>query len=899
MPGFNIKNLLILLFLLGNGAGLVVSGIGYWSMEQSRLHTTWIEKNGLQQIALMSRIHQDLNLMKVLQEAPPPHQDASGQLGYLSHRTRENLDDLVKKCACVRNQAIMAELKRTYATLLEQQAGQMRLEQHDRPAARTLYQERSLPLYHQISLLLDDAATNVMLRTSQVYEENMANYHRGRLLLLLAVVCAGLFFSGATVMAWRIVTGREKMDAEFRREQMKYQALFESSNDAILVLDHRGFASCNPAALRMFRLPSEESLRTLSPEDISAPLQAGGAPAGAEIQRRLELAGIDQTQHFEWQFRRHDGETFPALTVMGAVRMEGGTLIQITIHDITQQKRDEHSLRLAAAVFDNSIDGIIITDPAGKILTVNRAFSEVTGYSHSEAVGRNPSFLQSGKHDEDFYRAFWESLATTGQWQGEIWNRRKDGEIYAEWMKVSCVRDEKREILHYISMFSDITERKAAEDKIIHQAYHDALTNLPNRVLFKDRLEQALAFAQRIMHQNVAVLFMDLDRFKFINDTLGHDAGDQLLRKVATRLRNCTRATDTVARLGGDEFTVLLPEVDHADEAMRVAAKMLEAMRQPFSVSGQELFITASIGISMYPNDGADVETLMKNADTAMYHVKGQGRAGVHLYTEDLSIRTMRRMELQNQLYTALDREEFILYYQPQIDLTSGAIYGVEALIRWQHPTLGLVPPSEFIPVAEETGLIQSIGAWVLEEACCQGKSWLDMNRPLQIAVNLSARQFQKKELTAFVSRTLHLCGLPPGLLELEITESVAMEDAEFTVQAMHALTQDGIQTAIDDFGTGYSSLSQLKKMPLHTLKIDRAFIQDLMTDSDDLAIVTAVITMARSLNLKVIAEGVETAEQLQRLRELGCERAQGYLLGRPMPPNEITARIRAQEQHS
>ncbi len=889
MSGFSIKKVLLLLFLLGNGAGLLISGIGYWSMEQSRQNITWIEKNSLQQINLMSKIHQDLNTMRLLQESPPKSQNKAEQLAYLAEKTGENLAALRQNCQCTRNRSIMTGLQNAYAKLLAMQNALLAQEKAPQMGTTEQAHAQGRYLYKQINALLDDAAQNLMLRTNAIYKESMDNYHRSKLFLLLAVVCAGLFFSIATFLSWRFVSSREKLDAEFVREKRKYQALFESSNDAILVLDQNGFVNCNPAALSMFHLPSVEIFRSLSPMDISAARQAGGKPAEDEIRHRIKLASFDQTQHFEWLFQRHNGEIFPAKTVMGAIQLDNETLIQITIHDITQQKNDELSLRLAAAVFENSLDGIIITDATGKILTVNRMFSAVTGYERKEVLGRNPSFLKSGKQDDAFYQAFWHSLKTTGQWQGEIWNKRKNGEVFAEWMQISSVKNEDGDTLHYISVFSDITERKQSEDKIIHQAYHDALTDLPNRVLFKDRLEQALAFAQRLKHQNVAVLFMDLDRFKFINDTLGHDAGDQLLQEVAVRLHNCVRASDTVARLGGDEFTILLPEVDHADEAMLVAAKVLAAMKRPFTLSGKELFVTVSIGISMYPKDGENVDTLMKNADAAMYHVKGQGRAGFHCYTDDLSLQTMRRLELQNQLYNALDRSEFVLHYQPQMNLATGAIYGVEALIRWQHPALGLIPPAEFIPLAEETGLIQPIGAWVLEEACCQGKAWLDMGIELQIAVNLSARQFQKKDLAGLVTRTLHLCGLPPELLELEITESVAMENAELTMRAMQSLTQLGIQTAIDDFGTGYSSLSQLKKLPLHTLKIDRSFIKDLMTDSDDSAIVTAVITMAHSLGLKVIAEGVETADQLQRLRELGCERAQGHLLGRPVAPHEIT----------
>ncbi len=887
MPLLSIKKVLLLLFLFGNGAGLVVSGIGYWSMEQSQQQIAWIENNSLEQTSLMSKIHHDLDAMRNLQETVSVDQIHATQLSYLAEKTQANLIELKRNCQCVRNQGIMEELQHTYAKLLEKLPVGDNRRQID-------YTVLTLPLYRTLGALLDDGAQNLIGRTKEVLEESSANHQRSKQLLLLAVVFAGLFFTVVTTLAWRFVTSREKLDADFLREQKKYQALFESSNDAILVMNQQGFVNCNQAALNMFQLPSADAFRALTPQQISAAKQAGNKDAEDEIRRRLDLTRTDNTQHFEWLFQRRNGEIFPAETVMGVVQLDGEHLLQITIHDITQQKRNERSLRLAAAVFDNSLDGIIITGSDSLILTVNGVFSKVTGYSRDEVLGKDPKFLQSGQHDRIFYQSFWESLTLTGQWQGEIWNKRKNGEIYAEWMNISSVKGEDGEILHYISVFSDITERKRAEDKIIHQAYHDALTNLPNRVLFKDRLEQALAFANRLKHQNVAVLFMDLDRFKFINDTLGHDTGDKLLQEVAVRLRDCIRASDTVARLGGDEFTILLPEVDHADQALLVASKVLDAMKQPYLLAGQELFVTVSIGISMFPKDGGDVDTLMKNADAAMYHVKGKGRAGFHLYTDDLSLQTMRRLELQTQLYSALERNEFILHYQPQFDLASGAMYGVEALIRWQHPLLGLISPTEFIPLAEESGLIQPIGAWVLEEACCQGKAWLDMGIVLQIAVNLSARQFQKEDLAGFVTRTLRLCGLPPQQLELEITESVAMDNADFTVRTMQSLAELGVQIAIDDFGTGYSSLSHLKKMPLHTLKIDRSFIQDIITDSDDSAIVTALITMAQSLKLNVIAEGVETADQLQRLRELGCERTQGFLQGRPMPQQEITALLLA-----
>jgi diguanylate cyclase (GGDEF)-like protein len=457
--------------------------------------------------------------------------------------------------------------------------------------------------------------------------------------------------------------------------------------------------------------------------------------------------------------------------------------------------------------------------------------------------------------------------------------------------RCASIRSPAGEIEYFIATFFDITERKHAEDKILHQAYHDGLTRLPNRVLFKDRLEQSLAFARRMQHKKVALLFIDLDRFKLVNDSLGHAAGDQLLQQVAERLRGIVRQSDTLARLGGDEFTILLPDVDHVEEAMLVAEKVLAAMKQPFALGGRDIFVSASIGISMYPDDGADVDVLMKHADTAMYRVKKQGRNGFHLYTQALDERSLRRLELENQLHQALAREQLVLHYQPQFDLATGRIRGVEALMRWQHPELGFVSPAEFIPLAEESGLIVPIGAWLLETACRQARTWRDAGySDLVMSVNLSVRQFFREDIAHLVMHAIETNGLGADVLELEITESVAMEDVAYTTRTLEALAAGGVQLAIDDFGTGYSSLSQLKKMPVGLLKIDRSFVQDLTSCADDAAIVTAVITMAHRLGLKVIAEGVECDAQLEYLRAQHCDFAQGFLLGRPLPVWELEA---------
>ncbi len=561
---------------------------------------------------------------------------------------------------------------------------------------------------------------------------------------------------------------------------------------------------------------------------------------------------------------------------------------------VSAHEQDKESLRLAAAVFDSSTEGIIITARDGLILQVNPAFSTITGYCPEEVIGRNPKLLSSRRQGAGFYRTLWQTLLTNGQWQGEVWNRRKNGEIYPERLSICSIRTPSGEADYFVATFSDITEHKRVQDKITYQAYHDALTNLPNRVLFTDRLEQSLAFARRLKHGKVAVLFVDLDRFKLVNDSLGHAVGDLLLQRVAQRLSGVRRQSDTLARLGGDEFTLLLPDVDHVEEAMMVADKVLAALKQPFVIDGRDIFMTVSIGISMYPDDGPDVESLMKHADTAMYRVKKQGRNGFFLYNQALDQHSLRRLELENQLHTALARQQLVLHYQPQFDLAEGRIRGVEALIRWQHPELGMISPAEFIPLAEESGLIVPIGAWVLETACKQAHAWREAGFPdLVMSVNLSVRQFFREDIVSLVARAIQDSTLPASVLELEITESVAMEDVAYTIKTLESLAVKGLRLAIDDFGTGYSSLSQLRKMPVGILKIDRSFVHDIATSPDAAAIVNAIITMAHRLGLKVIAEGVESQAQLAHLREQQCDTAQGFLFSRALPAAELEPLLR------
>ncbi|HET9652381.1 MAG TPA: EAL domain-containing protein, partial [Usitatibacter sp.] len=546
------------------------------------------------------------------------------------------------------------------------------------------------------------------------------------------------------------------------------------------------------------------------------------------------------------------------------------------------------SERIASDVFDHALEGILVADRDARIVKVNPAFTRTTGYTAEEALGCNPRMLQSGQHDPDFYQAFWTALKTKGEWQGDIWNKRKNGEIYPEWLNISAVRDGNGEIEHYVAIFSDITERKQQEAIITYQAYHDALTGLPNRVLFRDRVDQALAIARRHEVQHVAVMFLDLDRFKFINDSLGHKVGDLLLKEVARRLKDAVRESDTVARLGGDEFTVLLPEIAGIEGAEAVAEKMLEATRQPYRLGDKDLNVTTSIGIAMFPQDGRDADTLMKNADTAMYHVKAQGRAGYRVYDAELSAHVRRHLELEGELRRALATSQLKVLYQPQMSIETGAPIAVEALLRWSHPRLGLIEPKEFLDLAEQTGEILPIGRFVLETACRDAAGW---EGALGVTVNLSTRQFQHDGLVGDVSHALAMSGLPPERLEIEIAEGLAMMDVDRTIERLERLASLGVRLAISEFGMGFhSSISDLRRMPVNAVKIDRALVRDLDRGPDNLGVMAGVIGMARDPRLAVVAVGVESREQLEQLRRLNCDNVQGHYFSEPVTAREIAA---------
>jgi len=564
-----------------------------------------------------------------------------------------------------------------------------------------------------------------------------------------------------------------------------------------------------------------------------------------------------------------------------------------TVQDITARRIADETLRLYASVFEHSGEAILITDSARHILAVNPAFTRLTGYALADIAGKNPKVLSSGRTAAATYQAMWASLDEAGYWQGEIVDRRKDGTLYPKWLSISAVRQPDGSVTHYVGSFTDISERKQVEAQITQLAYHDGLTNMLNRIGLQSQLDQALAMAGR-ERRKLAVIFLDVDRFKTINDTMGHSVGDTLLVEVAQRLRDSLRGSDIVARFGGDEFVVVLTEIEDAAAAARVAEKILHALGAPYLIGEHELHSSASIGLACYPDDGSDADTLMKNADTAMYHAKAQGRNNLQFFTAEMNRVAMKRLTLEQDLRIAIEARQFVLHYQPQLDGTTGRPVGVEALVRWQHPSKGLLTPADFIAVAEETGLILQLGDWVLDEACRQLRTWRDAGIvDLVVAVNLSAHQLRSPTLLAGVADALERYDLHGPELELEVTESVAMHDPDTSIRKLKALRDLGVRLAIDDFGTGYSSLSYLKLLPIQALKLDKSFVRDIETDSNDVAICTATIALAHSLGLAVVAEGVESEAQRLLLASHQCDFMQGYLFSRPLPPDAALEFVR------
>ncbi|MBZ0069480.1 MAG: EAL domain-containing protein, partial [Thiobacillus sp.] len=565
--------------------------------------------------------------------------------------------------------------------------------------------------------------------------------------------------------------------------------------------------------------------------------------------------------------------------------------------ELEKSRKDAESvaeeLRQYANAFHSSGEAMLISDRHNCIVNVNAAFTAQTGYSLDEVQGRNPAMLGSGKTPKAVYEDMWRCLRENGYWSGEIWDRKKSGEVYPMWASISAIRDAARTDVFYIAGYSDISERKANEARIDYLAHHDPLTGLINRYNLENRLDQALLSAHRD-ELRVAVMFIDMDRFKTINDTLGHHVGDQLLIEVARRLRDSVRDSDIVARLGGDEFIVVLTRITDEMDAALLADKILRSLGQPYRFDGREMHTTPSIGIAVYPGDGENGPALMKNADTAMYHAKELGRNNIQYFTETINAAASERLGLENDLHQALRSGQLHLHYQPQVSAQDGKIFGVEALARWRHPLLGDIPPLKFIPIAEVSGLIEALGSWVLEEACRQLSAWrAEGIGDLRMAVNLSAQQLRSPGLVQSVDATLKRHGLAGCDLELEITESVAMENPERAIDQLQSLRAIGIQLSIDDFGTGYSSLAYLKRLPIQVLKLDRTFVRDIETDPSDAEISAATLALAHNLGLKVIAEGVETRAQRDYLLHHQCDFMQGFLFSKPLPADEVLKYVR------
>ncbi len=567
-------------------------------------------------------------------------------------------------------------------------------------------------------------------------------------------------------------------------------------------------------------------------------------------------------------------------------------VLSVRARNLIQRSAEHVQLRLAAHVFENSGEGIMINDRNNEIVDVNNAFTKLTGYSKNEVLGMNPRFLSSGRTPPEEYQRMWDAIVKDGFWQGELWDRRKDGSVYPKLITISVVRDRAGVIEYYLANFVDISHYKNTEERIEQLAHHDALTGLPNRLQLQVFLEQSMLIANR-MSEQIAVMFLDLDRFKTINDTLGHPTGDELLIQAAARIKACVRDYDMAARLGGDEFVVILRGHDIQTAAFTVAEKIRDQIAKAFRIEQNLLHTSASVGIAIYPDNSQRMDDLMRNADTAMYFAKAEGGNGFRFYSTDMNIRAHEKLELENLLHGAIENNQLELYYQPQMD-SSKKLLGAEALIRWKSPERGLISPADFIPLAEATGLILAIGQWVLDTACAQLKVWQqsEVTRHLMLAVNVSAKQFRQPAFVDQVRATVQFHGVNPGLLKLELTESMLIDNVDATIADMLAIKQIGVKISLDDFGTGYSSLQYLKRLPLDQIKIDQSFVRNIGIESSDDTIVMTIIGMSAGFGLDVIAEGVETEAQFEFLSRHGCNKYQGYLFGKPVPIDQFQAFI-------
>ena len=674
------------------------------------------------------------------------------------------------------------------------------------------------------------------------------------------------------------ITERKRVESEILATRNQLQATLDAIPDLLFEVDAEGrYYTCHTSVNALIR--EHECFVGKKLTDI---LPADAAEVCFQALQEAQQKGFSTGKEF--RLVQPQGEFWFELSVsVKSMEIDALPHFIVLSRNITERKQVETELRIAATAFDSQ-EAMVITNADSVILRINAAFTKITGYMPEEAIGRKVNLLRSGRHDKAFYDAMWHSINTTGSWQGEIWDRRKNGEIYPKWLTITAVVGTDGKVSHYVGIHTDISERKATEEYINQLAFYDALTLLPNRRLLQERLKHAIEISHRSDSQ-MAVLMMDLDKFKAVNDTMGHAAGDELLQQAALRIKAQLREVDMVARLGGDEFVILIENVKHYEHVAPVAESIIQTLTEPFILSqNYEARIGASIGIAIYPQHGATVEELMGNADTALYHAKDQGRGCFAYFSEELTQKARERIVLESKLRRAVAQQELRVYFQPQLDINTNQITGAEALVRWYNPTEGCLMPNSFITLAEETGLIVDIGSWVLRETCRQGREWLDKGLPpISLAVNVSPYQFRRCDINALVKEVLQETGFPGEYLELEITESGLMDNQESAMTILNGLHEQGVRIAIDDFGTGYSSLAYLKYFPLDVLKIDKTFIDDIPSSTGDMAIASTIISIGHHLGFKVLAEGVETQEQLTFLDKQGCNLYQGYLCSKPV----------------
>lgn len=681
--------------------------------------------------------------------------------------------------------------------------------------------------------------------------------------------------------------------AQALAHELRFRQLAEQSPLGLLFLDQGTISYANPPAASMLGCASNLSRQALA--GLVCDEDANKVQLFLQNFLQNSASAAPQARRISFRVARPDGQV-ACLELHAQGVQEPLPLLVASLVDVSEQIDAERQARLAAKVLENASEGILITDAQARIIAVNAAFTRITGYTARDSIGKISRMFSGRGYREAISETMLNHLERAGHWQGEMSDRRKDGQIYPVWLSISAVRNELGHIENYVGVFTDFSSRKEAEARMYYLAHHDSLTGLPNRAALNERLSHAIVQA-RVHREMLAVLYLNLDRFKAINDSLGHSAGDALLTETTNRLQGCLREGDSLARLGGDEFAILLESLPHPGAVTEIAESILTALRPAFMLEGHEVFVTVSFGISLFPHDGETTQILLKNADVAMYCAKERGKNNYQFFAREMNAKAFERLMLDNSLRHAINRGEFELYYQPQISAQTGDVIGAEALLRWRHPELGMTSPASFIPVAEQNGLIVPIGDWVLHEACRQARAWLDDGyRFGRIAVNLSARQFAAADLLATVRHALDASSLSPEYLELEITESAIMHNPTEAITILENLRGMGLALSIDDFGTGYSSLARLKQYSLDNLKIDRSFVEGIPADHDDMAIVEAIIAVAHKLQLKVVAEGVETAEQFDFLKASGCDAIQGYLISKPLPASVIAQRLSNQQ---